>query len=169
MSAPIFVDLQGFLIRRDFVVKEFAALKEGHVLSHYIFECPYPWDILSRSERYQAIWLIENHHGIHWEDGIVPYEMAKSLITKAVMGTPATNDNIIVYVKGREKREWLRDLLLDEARRVYVENIEAHYKDIESLNKLDITHTLRCQKHVKNCALQNVFKIYNWWHRHHDK
>jgi len=169
MSIPIFVDLQGFLIRRDFVVKEFAALKEGHVLSHYIFECPYPWDILSRSERYQAMWLIENHHGIQWDDGIVPYGMAKNLITKAVMSTPATNDNIIVYVKGREKREWLRDLLLDEARRVYVENIEAHYEDIKSLNNLDITHTLRCQKHVKNCALQNVFKIYNWWHRHHDK
>jgi len=58
---------------------------------------------------------------------------------------------------------------LNEARRVYVENIEAHYEDIESLNKLDVTHTFRCQKHVKNCTLQNVFKIYNWWHRLHDK
>jgi len=72
-------------------------------------------------------------------------------------------NNIVVYVKGHEKREWLRDLLCDEARRVYVENIEAHYEDIESLNKLDVTHTFRCQKHVKNCALQNVFKIFNWW------
>jgi len=41
MSVPIFVDLQDFLIGRDFVVKEFAVLKEGHVLSHYIFVCPY--------------------------------------------------------------------------------------------------------------------------------
>jgi len=102
-------------------------------------------------------------------NGIVPYRMVKSLITKAVMGTPTTNDNIIVYIKEHEKREWLRDLLLDEARRVYVENIEAHYEDIESLNKLDVMNTFRCQKHVKNCALQNVFKIYNWWHHHHDK
>jgi len=36
---------------------------------------------------------------------------------------------------------------------IYVENIEAHYEDIESLSKLDVTHTLRCEKHVKNCAL----------------
>jgi len=50
------------------------------------------------------------------------------------------DDEIVVYVKGHEKREWLRDLLLDEARReVYVENIGAHYVDIESLNKLDVT------------------------------
>jgi len=169
MPVPIFVDLQGFLIGRDFAVKEFAALKEGHVLTHYIFECPYPWDILSKSERYQALWLIENRHGLRWDDGMVPYGMAKSLITKAVIGTTATSDNIVVYVKGHEKREWLRDLLLDEARRVYVENIEAHYEDIESLNKLDVTHTLRCQKHIKNCALQNVFKLFNWWHKHHHK
>jgi len=95
---------------------------------------------------------------------MVPYCMARSLITKAVMSTTTTDDdNIVVYVKGHEKREWLRNLLLDEARQeVYVENIEAHYEDIESLNKLNVTHTLCCQKHVKNCALQNVFKIYNW-------
>jgi len=42
MSVPIFVDLQGFLMDGHFVVKEFAALKKGHVLSHYIFICPYP-------------------------------------------------------------------------------------------------------------------------------
>jgi len=82
------------------------------------------------------------------------------------MGTSTTDDDdgddIVVYVKRHEKREWLRDLLLDEARqKVYVENIKAHYEDIESLYKLNIMHTFRCQKHVKNCVLQNVFKIYN--------
>jgi len=72
----------------------------------------------------------------------------------------------IVYVKGHEKREWLQNLLLDDAREdVYIENIDAHYEDIESLNKLDIT--LRCQKHDNNCTLQNVFKIFNWWSQHH--
>jgi len=49
---------------------------------------------------------------------MVPYCMAGSLITKAIMGTTATDDNddIVVYVKGHEKRKWLRDLLLDDAR-----------------------------------------------------
>jgi len=66
-------------------------------------------------------------------------------------GGDGYNGDCIVYVKGHEKRKWLRDLLLDEARRtVYVENIEAHYEDIESLSKLDVTHTLHCQNHVMN-------------------
>jgi len=61
------------------------------------------------------------------------------------------NDNNLVYVKGHEKQKWLRDLLQDDAREdVYIENIDAHYKDMKSLNKLDVTHTLRCQKHVTN-------------------
>jgi len=35
-----------------------------------------------------------------------------------------------------------------EARQdVYVENIEAYYEDIKSLNKLNVTHTFHCQKH----------------------
>ena len=44
-----------------------------------------------------------------------------------------------------------------------IETLDVDYKDTESLNNLDI-NTMRCGKHVKlNCALQNVFKIYNWW------
>jgi len=44
------------------------------------------------------------------------------------MGTTATDDDeIVVYVEGHEKRVWLRDLLLDEARQeVHIENIETH-------------------------------------------
>jgi len=62
---------------------------------------------------------------------MVPYCMARSSITKAMIGTTTTDDEIVVYVKGHEKREWLRDLLLDEVKQdVYVENIETHYEDI---------------------------------------
>jgi len=91
--------------------------------------------------------------------------MAKCLITKA-MGAMESEITSIIYVKGHEKREWLQNLLLDEAREeVYIKNINAYYKD-KSLNKLNVTQTLRCQKHVSNCALQNVFKVFNWWADH---
>jgi len=46
---------------------------------------------------------------------------------------------------------------------IIIETLDADYKDIESLNNLDVINTMRCNKHVKNCALQNVFKIFNWW------
>jgi len=36
------------------------------------------------------------------------------------------------------------------------------YEDVEFLKNLDVMNIMRCGKHVKNCALQNVFKIFNW-------
>ena len=90
---------------------------------------------------------------------MVPYYEAKRLITVAVF-----EDDTIVYVKGREKRTWLWNLLLDDEReRVYIDTLDAVYEDVESLTNLDVTNTVRCGLHVKNCALQNVLKIYNWW------
>jgi len=56
-----------------FVVKEFAVLRERHVLSHYIFGSPYPWVLLSKSERFCASWLITKHHILQWENGMIPY------------------------------------------------------------------------------------------------
>jgi len=92
---------------------------------------------------------------------MIPYNEAKRLITTAVF-----EDDAIVYVKGREKRTWLWNLLLDDEReRVYIDTLDAVYEDVESLTNLDVTNTVRCGLHVKNCALQNVLKIYNWWLR----
>jgi len=75
-----------------------------------IFGCSVPWSSLTKAERHQAMWLIENRHGIQWEDRMVPCCMARNLITKTVMGTTTTDDNdndddIVVYVKEHEKRE----------------------------------------------------------------
>ena len=64
---------------------------------------------------------------------MVPYNEAKRLITAAVF-----EDDAIVYVKGREKRTWLWNLLLDDKReRMYT--LDAIYEDMESLTNLDVT------------------------------
>ncbi|XP_077280697.1 uncharacterized protein LOC143907686 [Temnothorax americanus] len=86
MSVPTFVDLQGFLVGMKFVVKEVAVLRKGCVLTHHIFNYPMPWNLLTKSDKSFAIWLIRNHHGLRWEDGNVPYSMVKHLITSAVLG-----------------------------------------------------------------------------------
>jgi len=88
--------------------------------------------------------------------GWVLYNEAKHLITTAVFEHDA-----IVYVKRHEKRTWLWNLLLDNER-IYIETLNAVYEDMESLTNLDVANIMRCGQHVKNCALQNVLKIYNW-------
>jgi len=53
MTISTFVDLQGFIVGRKFVVKE-VMLKKGAILSHYIFTCSLPWNFLTELEKYCA-------------------------------------------------------------------------------------------------------------------
>ena len=83
------------------------------------------------------------------------------MITIAVNDAEENDDNkILVHVKGHEKREWLTGIL--DSDDSIIETLVADYEDIDSLYNLDVTNTVRCGKYVKNCALQNGFKIYNW-------
>lgn len=152
-----------------FVVKEIAVLREGNVLAHYMFASPIPWNLLTKADKSRASYLGVHHHGLLWEDGMIPYSMAKRLITTAVIGTEDDGmSSPPVYVKGCQKREWLADMLdNDERENITIQTLDADYEDIESLNNLDATNTMRCGKHIRNCALQNVFKIFNWWSQHH--
>jgi len=42
-----------------------------------------------------------NHHELQWEAGMIPYSMARHLITSAVVGTK--DDDALVYIKGYQK------------------------------------------------------------------
>lgn len=60
------------------------------------------------------------------------------------------------------------DLLDDDANNdLFIKTLDTDYKDIAFFNKLDVINSLRCEKHFKNYALQNVFEIFNWWSNHH--
>lgn len=169
MAVPTFVDLQGFIVGKRFIVKEVAILRRGTVLSHYIFESPFPWRVLTKSEKLTASWLTMHHHRLHWEDGNVAYHRAKDLITSAICGTVHDDDDdddtsSLVYVKGLEKRNWLADIFdIDVRHELIIKSLDADYDNIVSLNKLNVLNCLRCKTHTKHCALQNVFKIYTWW------
>ncbi|KYN24340.1 hypothetical protein ALC57_04059, partial [Trachymyrmex cornetzi] len=57
-------------------------------------------------------------------------------------GKAENDDNkALVYVKGREKREWLADVLDND--NLTIETLDADYKDIDSLHNLDVTNTMR--------------------------
>ena len=182
MFVPTFVDLQGFHVGKKFIVKEFAALEKGTVVSHYVFASPTPWRVLTRSERSCASWLTAYHHGLRWEeDGEIPYSAMRRMVTRSVLGAKAMDDDddyasvVVVYVKGLEKRTWLREMLEDDQReRAHIDDMDAVYEGVEPLKSMDATHTLRCARHCdtphkrdrphkraardKSCALQNIFK-----------
>ena len=57
MTIPTFLDLQGFIVEKKFIMKEVVVLRKGAILSHYIFTCLMPWNFLTKSEKYCAFWL----------------------------------------------------------------------------------------------------------------
>jgi len=59
-----------------------------------------PWNFLTTSEKDCASWLSACHHGLQWEDRMIPYSMMKRLITMAVIGVKENDDNeAFEYVK----------------------------------------------------------------------
>ena len=165
-TTPTFVDLQGFIVNGKFTVKEVAILRSGTILSHYIFVEPTSWRSLTEREKRSVRWLTNNNNCLRWTDGFVPYAQAENLIRAALCYDPfeagsGAGTTATIYVKGLEKSQWLRDILRE--RNDPVEAIELRYSDIARLSNISETRKLQCERRHSQCAMQNVFKLHEWW------
>jgi len=88
--------------------------KKNHSLTLHFFFCEPPilWYLLTEFyfyviEKFYASWLIANHRGLQWKNGMV-HSMAKRLITITVTGTEEDDDDdneALVYVKELKKEK----------------------------------------------------------------
>ncbi|KAL6254322.1 hypothetical protein P5V15_014371 [Pogonomyrmex californicus] len=65
MVVLTFVDLQGFLVGGQFIVKEFAALRKRTTLSHYMFASPIPWHFFASADN-DAVVYVKGHEKRQW-------------------------------------------------------------------------------------------------------
>lgn len=96
--------------------------------------------------------MTANHHQLQWNDGKVEYSRARNLIQEAIYGETRCEASPTVYVKGLEKRTWLREIL--ENIDVSIRTIDADFEDIDRLENLTATRAFRCGHHVKNCVME---------------
>jgi len=85
--------------------------KRDHSLTLHFCEPPY---LLTESEKFYASWLIVNHHGLQWKNGMVSYNMTKRLITIAMTGTEEDEDDdddneTLIYVKEFKRKKNVND------------------------------------------------------------
>jgi len=59
------------------ICHEGSSSAEKGIFTHCIFANPIPWKLLTRFENSCASWLIAYHHGLQWEDRMIPYTIAK--------------------------------------------------------------------------------------------
>lgn len=171
---PVFIDLQGFIVKKEFIVKEVAILRQGAELAHYIFRPPISWNLLTDGDRRTVNWLFRNHHGLDWNAGEIDYSQAHNLIATAIHGVGKrrwdylTNRIIHIYVKGLQKKTWLQQLLGSCTSQYNIKTMEDEFQDIGRLQNLDNDQTLRCVHHryVQTCCAQeNVMTVYSWWRK----
>jgi len=173
-NSVFFVDLQGFMDGHVFVAKEMCILSvnnnnsNNNKLYHYIFKPPYDWYILLKESRQQALWLKCFHHGFNWSEGFTDYFDIYSCI-QPLLDTVGHMDAVI-YVKGREKVEWLRTLCqYQDINCVNIEDVGCtiNLNDVEYKSQVQEPH---CHKHKKllQCAYQNVLILQNWFKKHYN-
>lgn len=161
-----FVDLQGFIVNKQFVLKELCFSISSSPYSHntnsrsefhFIYGPPFSWKYVNKADKIGIIWLTTYQHGLYWTDGCVPYKKVHNTIAQLCLS------NSIIYVKGSQKIIWLKSLCNNE--NLDCRNIE----DIGCNFRLaDCAYThLNCGSHkqnTKNCALRNVKLLRNWFY-----
>ena len=105
------VDVQGLHnYKNEFVGKELAILivEEDATPKVYNFRPPYVWSCLQSKQQCSNRWLERNFHGIPWSSGDLPQDKVEEILWENL------NSVKKVYVKGLEKKRWLRKMLPTE-------------------------------------------------------
>src|SRR5215470_11173675 len=93
------------------VVKELAIVNgdgENSSADNFHFLPPFAGSQLPLKVRKTNCWITYNLHGITWEDGYISYGKLKQILLDVL---PNNYVPSVVYVKGREKCDFLSDLL----------------------------------------------------------
>lgn len=152
-----FVDLQGFIVNQQFVLKELCFLSSlsNTTLNHYIYKPPFSWEFVNDRSKKNIIWLTIFHHGLYWIDGNIPYYKIDETFEQLC------SPNLIIYVKGAQKVTWLKNLCKNYIDCRNIEEIGCNFRLADCAQP-----HLSCSQHkhkTNNCALQSVKLISNWY------
>lgn len=145
------VDFQGFgVFNNHFILKELALRHDGHHY-HFIITPPCNLSQLPTSLQRQVCWLYNNYHRLSWNGGWINFTKVKIFLRNKIQ-------NGTVYVKGKEKAQWLMELLSNE--NVQIQNVEDIFNcpNLREL-KRNYPNQIKCQNHSNCCALQNVYLL----------
>lgn len=175
MLEYVFVDVQGLkTLWNIFVVEEIYILSKN-LKFHEIIKPPYEYGNLSMETKKQVNWLEKNYHGISWSEGYITQSELEKTISPILKGK-------VVFVKGVEKVEWLKQIFNTKMIVVNLEDFGCNAKlhksnsdsgicgidDVSDISEKSTEKT--CSKHKKlkksmtaHCAVQNVWTMKKWF------
>lgn len=154
----VVIDFQAFKDNcNEFIIKECAVVSiDGSFVEQWVVAPPYEFHCLKKEKRREAVWVKQNYHGLSWGDGGISYQAFQDELRLVCSGVNR------VFVKGKEKSEFLKTLLKN-----HIVNLEEY--NTPRLKKLMFNSylpVLRCFHHCKHksyiCALTNADKLKIW-------
>lgn len=147
------IDIQGFPLENDFVVKELA-IRIGLQINHYLFKPPVPYVNLTEKEKKTVNYVERNIHGLRYSSGDVEYTELKNILWRCLKNVDC------IYVKGNQKYSILKSIIDQwNLKRISLVNIERF-----SNSKMETT-TPACLNHQEGhfrCALNCVNIVYHF-------
>lgn len=140
----VVVDIQFFKTEEKVFTPKELAVYDGTHISHYIFKPPFNFLELPDKLKPEAEWVTNNHHGISWDEGLVPVYLFPQILSRLLDNADR------IYVKGREKANFVRNA----AKKLVIE-----FPEEPALLKMEPS----CFYHISStcmCALSNVFTLY---------
>lgn len=153
-----FIDVQGFKGEHNkFIVKELAlsiSLTENY---NFFIKSPFGKNKLSKSLQQQSTWLTNNFHFIKWNEGTYTIDHVKEILKQKTSKTKT------IYVKGAEKKKWVRDIFKLHTCIVNIEDFFQcpNFTTLYQLNQIKINN-ITCI-HSNHCALKNVICLRNFF------
>lgn len=153
------LDFQGFKSgNNDFIVKEMAIISiDGQIYELQLFQPPCSFSELPSDVKKQVLWLEKQYHGLYWGSGFRQYSDLKDIFK-------GLNIDGNVYVKGKEKQQFVVKLLSDYS----VNVIDLEDLGCPSLTELKQQVQLNTMKpcsfnhNFSNCAYINVHVLQQW-------
>jgi len=153
----IAIDIQGYIFKTGFVVKELA-IYDGKELSSNVFKAKKPYHSLTEQEKKQVKYCAENFHGIHYNFGDTDHSDISFIINSYL------RDVDMVFVKGTCKEKYINKMLSES---MYSSPVIVNIKNNNGLAKnlkLEKTNS-DCPYHNLDeylCSVKNVKDIYNY-------
>lgn len=147
------LDVQGYKISKNTFTPKELAFYDGIRFSHYIFKPPFPWQMLQPEFKKQAIWVMNNHHCIKWEEGFTPHYYFPQILQRICQKSDA------IYVKGLEKAAFIRK---------FTSTPVHEFGEQPAL----VAREVSCYYHSNTicyCALTNVKYLFNNYVREYEK
>lgn len=151
-----FLDVQGFCLRRNFVMKEIALVgSKGRIYHAWTLQPPCSFEQLSIEDRVAVKRTSNFKLGLAWEDGTVPYKSLETVfihIAREFKTWVVEDQNVKEYIYPYKSRSV----------QIQVMPKTSHGTgDDDSIAKHAIIPEIRCLYDHPQCAVQNATRLYN--------